>query len=205
MHLSGYMSCPNTIIFVALHQTMQYLYHHPHLPIIYPSKNLKQGGNILVTHWSKGHAEYLSSSYGDGLVNFSNADHAHDLHDHCSVSALVHLMNGVAIAWRCKKQPETVLHLTGAEIRALYAGVMKMKILHQFSASIGLPIGEPTPTFEDNQGTIKCVKAACISDNAQCLDVKITWLAEQYDEGVVSLDYIMLANCETNYKIIILT
>ena len=66
---------------------------------------------------------------------------------------------------------------------------MKTKVLHQLSALIGLPIGEPTPTFEDNQGTIKCLKAAHISENVQHLDIKITWLAEQYDEGVVSLEY----------------
>ena len=49
-------------------------------------------------------------------------------------------MNGVIISWCCKKQPETALHSTGAKIRALLAGVMKTKILRQFSASIGFPM-----------------------------------------------------------------
>ena len=69
----------------------------------------------------------------------------------------------------------------------MHSTLKKMKIICQFSASIGFPIGPPTPTMEDNQGTIKCVKAALISDNVQHLDVLITWLAEQYDRGVVKI------------------
>ena len=41
MRISGFMSCPKLPVFLALHQLMAYLYHHPHLPIIYPMENLK--------------------------------------------------------------------------------------------------------------------------------------------------------------------
>jgi len=59
IHFSGYMSCPNAPIFSALHHAMQYLFHHSHLPIMYPSKEMKKGGDVLVTHWAKGQAEYI--------------------------------------------------------------------------------------------------------------------------------------------------
>lgn len=42
MHFSGYMACPNLPIFDALHRTMCYLYHHKHIPIMYPRKPLKK-------------------------------------------------------------------------------------------------------------------------------------------------------------------
>ena len=90
---------------------MQYLFHHPHLPIMYPSEEMKHGGDVLVTYWGKGTAEYLPSSFGDGLVNFHDADHARDLRDRHSVSFSIHLLNGVAISWKCKKQPDTALIL----------------------------------------------------------------------------------------------
>jgi hypothetical protein len=45
MRLSGYMSRPNLPIFEALHHTMCYLYHHPHLPIMYPENQL----NLMTT------------------------------------------------------------------------------------------------------------------------------------------------------------
>jgi hypothetical protein len=76
MRLSGYMSCPNLPIFEALHHTMCYLYHHPHLPIMYPAKPTKSHEHALSTFWAKGHAKYLTSDYGDGLVTFTDADHA---------------------------------------------------------------------------------------------------------------------------------
>lgn len=47
MRLSGYMSSPNQPIFIALHHTMCYLYHHPHIPIMYPLKPSKSNGSAL--------------------------------------------------------------------------------------------------------------------------------------------------------------
>lgn len=41
MRLSGYMCAPSIPAFQALHQTMEYLFHHPHLPIMYPNKPLR--------------------------------------------------------------------------------------------------------------------------------------------------------------------
>jgi hypothetical protein len=76
MRYSGYMACPNKPIFEALHTTMCYLYHHPHLPIMYPSKNYKLSGKLLQTHWHTGFAEYLPGDYGDGLATFADADFA---------------------------------------------------------------------------------------------------------------------------------
>jgi hypothetical protein len=53
MHYSGYMACPNLVIFEALHLTMCYLYHHPHLPIMYTSNNQTTSGASLRTFGAK--------------------------------------------------------------------------------------------------------------------------------------------------------
>lgn len=47
MWYSGYMACPNLVIFKALHLTMCYLHHHPHLPIMYSSKPMSSSGTQL--------------------------------------------------------------------------------------------------------------------------------------------------------------
>jgi hypothetical protein len=80
MQYSGYMACPNEPIFDALHLTMCYLYHHPHLPIMYPSKRCKSCGKSLQTHWKTGFAEYLPGDYGDGRATFADGDFACCLH-----------------------------------------------------------------------------------------------------------------------------
>jgi hypothetical protein len=157
MRYSGYMACPNLAIFEALHLTMCYSYHHPHLPIMYSSQQFNTSGTNLQTFWGKGHAEYLSVDFGDGLATFTNADHARDLRNRCSVSCHVIFLNKVLVSWGCKKQPVTALHSTGADITSLHCGSQKSKIIYNFLTSIDFPLSGPCLLFEDNQGTIKLI------------------------------------------------
>jgi hypothetical protein len=76
MQYSGYMACPNLPIFEALHLTLCYLFHHPHLPIMYPFHPYKTTVKTLQTHWLTGFAEYLPGDFGDGLATFADADFA---------------------------------------------------------------------------------------------------------------------------------
>ena len=71
MRFSGYMACPNDPIFSALHNCLCYLFHHPHLPIMYPSTAPSTPGGSINTFWSKGQAEYLSPEFGDTLAAFT--------------------------------------------------------------------------------------------------------------------------------------
>ena len=73
MRYSVYTLCPNLPIFEALHLTMCYLYYHPHLPIMYSSKQFSSNTSIQ-THWKTGFAEYLPGDYGDELATFADAD-----------------------------------------------------------------------------------------------------------------------------------
>jgi hypothetical protein len=134
MHFSGYMACPNKPIFEAVHHTLCYLYHLPHLTIMYSSKPTTPTGNVLQTFWSNGHAEYLKSDCGHELATFTttNADHAHCLHTHRSSSAYFILYNVTLVSWACKKQPITALHSTASEITALYKGATKTVLLCSF-------------------------------------------------------------------------
>jgi len=59
MRYAGYMACPNLPIFEALHTTLCYLYHHPHLPIMYPSCTTKNTTWTMHTHWKTGFAESI--------------------------------------------------------------------------------------------------------------------------------------------------
>jgi hypothetical protein len=86
-----------TLIFEALHLMMCYLFHHPHLPIMYSSKKIKSTAAALQTHWQRGFAEYLSSDFGDGLASFADADFARDLCSRRSISAHFQLLNGVNV------------------------------------------------------------------------------------------------------------
>jgi hypothetical protein len=56
-------------------------------------------------------------------------------------------------------------------------------------SSLAYQVGAPTPTFEDNQGTIKAIRASRIYDNAHHLATKISLLNNQYIAGIIKLIY----------------
>ncbi len=174
------MACPNTPIFEALHHTLCYLYHHPHLPIMYPANLPLLLEMLSKPFWSKSHAEYLGSDCGDELTTFTNADHAHCLWTRQSVSAYFILYDGVLVSWGCKKQPITALHSIGSEITALHKGATKTVLLRSFLQSIGFPLHSASPTYEDNQGTIKLIHTNRLTDTVRHHAGKIAWLNDHY-------------------------
>jgi hypothetical protein len=99
---------------------MRYLYFYRHLPIMYPAKPLSR--KSLTTHWARGSAEYLGPEFGTCFVNTSDADHARDIRNRRSTTSTIHLLNGVAVSWLCKKQSVSTLHSTGSDIIALTTG-----------------------------------------------------------------------------------
>jgi hypothetical protein len=201
MRFSGYMACPNSPIFEALHHTLCYLHHHSHLPIMYPAKSTTPTGDALQTFWSKGHAEFLSSDFGDELTTFTDADHARCLQTRRSTSAYFILYNGILVSWACKKQPITALHSTGSETTALHKGATKTILLRSFLQSVGFPLTSASPTYENNQGTIKLICTNRLTDTVRHHAIKIAWLNEHYLNNSLKLAYtktsLMLVDCNT--------
>jgi hypothetical protein len=197
MHYSGYIACPNLPIFEALHLTMCYLFHHPHLPIMYSSKRK----STLQTHWTRGFADFLPGDYGDGLATFTDADHARCLRSRHLVSSHFQLLNGVLVSWGCKKQPTTSLHSTGAELHSILWAGFKNDTIQRFLGSIGLSFKSPSVIFEDNQGTIKLLCTHCLTDTVRHHDVKLAWLNEHFLHGTFIVAYLntklMLVDCIT--------
>jgi hypothetical protein len=200
MRYSGYMSCPNLPIFEALHLTMCYLYYHPHLPIMYSSKQSSPTTSIQ-THWKTGFAEYLPGDYGDGLATFADADFARCLRTRQSVSANFHLLYGVLVSWNCKKQPITALHSSGAELTSLHRAAFKCSLLKTFLTSLGVSCSSPSTIFEDNQGSIKLIHTQRLTDTVRHHAVKLAWLNDHFLQGTFKIAYtktaLMLVDCST--------
>ena len=198
MRLSGYMSCPKLPAFEILHQTMCYIYHHSHAPIMYPRTNSTT--DTFQCHFAKGNAEFIDHKT-HLLVNYNDADLARDLQDRRSVTSTLHTLHGVAVSWTCKKQTETALHSNGAEIRALATGVKQTIGIRQFFTNLGISISDPTPTHEDNMATIQQVIKDRLTPQVRHLDVLITWLSDQHNKGIFKPSYIntnmMLADINT--------
>jgi hypothetical protein len=201
MRYSGYMACPNLPIFEALHSTLCYLFHHPHLPIMYPSRPYKTTVKTLQTHWMTGFAEYLPGDFSDSLATFADADFAHCLRSRRSVSANFHLLNGIIISWSCKKQPITTLHSSGAELTSLHRAGFKSSLVQSFLNAIGNSFKAPALIFEDSQGTIKLIRTQQLTDTVRHHDVKLAWLNENFLRGTFTVAHsksaLMLVDCST--------
>jgi hypothetical protein len=144
------------------------------------SKRWQYASNL----WKNGQVEYLSTDFGNELIaTFGDADCAHCLHSHHSVSSYCILFNGVIVLYGCMKHLKTALHTVASKINALFKGTNKTYLLHDFPISLGLDLSSPTPIFEDNQGTIKLIKAIRLTDTVWHNAIKIACLKETLDEG----------------------
>lgn len=74
----------------------------------------------------------------------------------------------------------------------------KPSSFESFLQSIGIYLNTPTPTYEDNQGTIKFV---CLTDTICHHAVKTAWLNENFENDQLKLAYtkttMMLCDCST--------
>ena len=120
-------------------------------------------------------------------VTYNDGDFGRDLKDRRSISSNIHTLNGVAIDWKAKKQQRVAEHTNGSEVRALFQGVKQTYCLRNFMLSIGFPICQPTPTYEDNQATIKQVLKDRITPQARPIDVLITSLHEHHARGTFAI------------------
>jgi hypothetical protein len=101
MRITGYLAAPNAVIFEGLAHTMGYLFFLQHIPIVYPRRPLNK--KSLALHWGKCTAEFLPPECGTVLVNTADAYYARDIRDRRSITSHIYLLNGVIVAWKCKK------------------------------------------------------------------------------------------------------
>ncbi len=127
---------------------------------------------MLQIFWDTGKAEYLSSEFGHDLSTFTDANYARCLCTRWSTSVYFILFNGVLISWPCKKQPTTALHSTGSKLTALHRGFFKTILLRSFLQSIGIYLNTPTPTYEDNKGSIHLICTYRLTDTVRHHTVK---------------------------------
>ena len=118
MRLSGFNSAPSLPCYTALHNFMQYLFHHSHVPIMYPRKNVKT--YEMTVHCAKGEGEIKDLNK---IKEYS--DLAKDVANRKSVTSLIHEYSGVAFAWKSKKKNDFADCTNRAKIQKIqsFAGI----------------------------------------------------------------------------------
>jgi hypothetical protein len=187
MHIAGYLAAPTEVMFEGLEHTMRCLSLFFHMPIMYHYLLINK--KSLVLHWGKGTAEFIPPKYGTVLVSTTNADYDHDICDRCYLTSHMHLLNGVIVTCKCKKQAIATLHSTGSAITSLTSVGKKTNHMRDFMSSLGCPVAGTAPTLEDSQCSFRVIKASRIHDNTRHLATKMPWLNEQYVAGIIKFMY----------------
>ena len=106
MRLTGYYLNPCEPCHNILKQTMAYLYHHPHIPIMFARKETIE--KPLTLFVNKGEAELVPRPKAHSPVAFSDGDLGQDIAlQRRSTTSTIHTYNGTIFDWICSKQNMT--------------------------------------------------------------------------------------------------
>ena len=179
MRLSGYNNCPSIISYEILYKGMCYLFHHPHIPIMYPRPNKTKSPDIMLSsYFGKGEAEMKDGT--PELQAWTDADLARDIVSRRSTTSTIHTWGDVAFAAQCVKQPDIASSTNDAEVRSLFYATKRTLLYRSILRSIGRPQQHPTVTHEDNAATIAQVIKDRLTPRVKHIDILISWLNEQY-------------------------
>ena len=181
MRLSGYNNCPSKVCYDILYQGMCYLYHHPLVPIMYPSQTVNKQDMTLQAKFGRGQSEIRTTQkmLQSGMEAWGDADLARGILDRRSTTSCIHKWGEVCFSSQCVKQPEVAASTNDAEVRALFQTTKRTLLYRAVLASLGLPQPEPTVTHEDNAATIAQVIKDRLTPRVKHMGTLIGWLNEQ--------------------------
>ena len=154
------------------------------------------------THWTavKQILRYgrRSLSYGccyarggaDGLLGYSDSDHAGDVSDRKSTSGQVFFFGGNPISWTSQKQKSVAISSCEAEYVAAAAATCQGLWLSRLLAEMR---GEEPVKFKlmvDNKSAIALAKNPIHHDRSKHIDVKYHFIRECVEEGQLELDHV---------------
>jgi len=124
------------------------------------------------------------------MFGMADSDWARDKHHRKSVTGIVLLLAGAAIAYKTKLQKSIALSSTEAEfVAASEAGKMILYI-RSILQDIHLPPTRPTTLFEDNMGAMLLANAGHMSPRTRHIDIRYFALLDWCDHDYIKLEQI---------------
>ncbi|THH28130.1 hypothetical protein EUX98_g6049, partial [Antrodiella citrinella] len=124
------------------------------------------------------------------LSVYSDADHAGNLDNGKSTSGYVLKIGSGAVSWSSKLQTMVGLSTTEAEYVAAVTCGMEAIWMRSLLSEIGYTQDGPTLIYMDNQSAIQVVKNPEHHGRMKHLDLRLFWLRDEIQKGVISVKYI---------------
>lgn len=175
--MGEFQAIPCRFAFVCLLHIFQYLASNPNVPFFYPKQPLTLKSPIVSFH----HKNKLDVPHC--LTSFVDSNYATDLSDRKSVSSDIILLGSVVISWKAQKDMSIASSSTDAETRAAFCDVRRIITLRLFFIHLGYPLSEPTPMFEDNNGTHDLIEAGRMTPGLKHIDVPLCYIHQKHKSG----------------------
>lgn len=137
---------------------------------------------------------YKSNSSNTDLIGYCDADYANDLETRRSITGYVFLKNEGAVTWTTQKQNSVALSTTEAEYMACCAATKEAIWLKQLLTELGEYNQNSICLNIDNQSAISVIKNGEFHKRCKHIDVKYNFVKENYEQGIISLNYVCTDN-----------
>jgi hypothetical protein len=127
------------------------------------------------------------------VTSYTDADYAADKATRKSVSGAMLLVQGMAVGWQVKQQSAVALSTAEAEFVAAAVGGKELLGIRNLLTEIGVQVALPMTMKMDNQAAIKQVQNEATSSAAKHVDVKLKFIRDESDKGVVKPEYVETA------------
>lgn len=158
--------------------------------------------NPGLTHWravkrifrylagTRKHGIFFSPKEDQGVVGFTDADHAGDLDDRGSTSGCVFLCHGGSISWFSRKQNCTSLSTTEAEFVAGGEAAKEATWIRAFLREIQMRGSEAIPLFCDNQGAIRVANNPELHRKMKHVELRLRFVQQAQKTRIIDARYV---------------
>ena len=136
---------------------------------------------------SRGITYIVSHLDPDRIISAADSDWAADPETRKSVTGNVSLMNGGAIAWKCRRQTGVATSSTEGEVMSASRMAQTVDWLRRVAAGLGCPQSASSPIFEDNRACRMISESRSLSTRMRHVDVSVHNVADYAARKVVKL------------------
>lgn len=123
----------------------------------------------------------------DRIISAADSDWAADPETRKSVTGNVSLMNGGAIAWKCRRQTGVATSSTEGEVMSASRMAQTVDWLRRLAAGLGCPQSASSPIFEDNRACRMISESKSLSSRMRHVDVSVHNVADYAARKIVKL------------------
>ena len=123
-------------------------------------------------------------------LGYADADWGGDLDTRRSTTGYIFKVYGGVVAWKSRRQNTVALSTTEAELMASSEATRQAIWLRQLLSDLQLPLEQPLPILNDNNGAIALSKNPVNHDKSKHIDMRHKFVREKVEDNTVTLSHV---------------